>query len=65
MKTANILVLPGDGVGPEITHEAVALLELVQELRPSLKFKMTEELLGGAAIDKHGCVVCCLTLARV
>ena len=48
-----ILVLPGDGIGPEIMSEAVKVLELANE-KFSLGFELVEGELGGAAIDKHG-----------
>jgi 3-isopropylmalate dehydrogenase len=43
-----ICVLPGDGIGPEITAEAVRVLK-AEAL--DLKFEMEEALLGGCAID--------------
>ena len=48
-----ILILPGDGIGPEIVSEAVAVLEEVKE-KLSLDFELDEALLGGAAIDATG-----------
>lgn len=48
-----ILVLPGDGIGPEIIAEAVKVLNLANE-KYSLGFELVEGELGGAAIDKHG-----------
>ena len=44
-----ICVLPGDGIGPEITAEAVRVLGALD-----LKFEMEEALLGGAAVDATG-----------
>lgn len=41
-----ICVLPGDGIGPEITVEAVRVLKALD-----LKFEMEEGLLGGCAVD--------------
>jgi 3-isopropylmalate dehydrogenase len=43
-----IVVLPGDGVGPEIIAAARRLLEAVGE------FELDERLIGGASIDAHG-----------
>ncbi|SDI09791.1 3-isopropylmalate dehydrogenase [Desulfosporosinus hippei] len=49
----NVLVLPGDGIGLEITPEAVKVLEAVLKDHPqSLKFQYG--LIGGAAIDEVG-----------
>ena len=43
-----IVVLPGDGIGPEIAAAAVRLLETLGE------FEFEEHLLGGCSIDAHG-----------
>ncbi len=50
---ALIAVLPGDGVGPEVTAEAVRCLEAVAT-RFGHQFELREALLGGAAIDAQG-----------
>jgi 3-isopropylmalate dehydrogenase len=48
-----IAVLPGDGIGPEVTAQAVACLEqLSAQLGLDLQF--TEQDFGGVAIDRHG-----------
>lgn len=44
-----ICVLPGDGIGPEITAEAVRVLKALD-----LQFEMEEALLGGCAVDATG-----------
>lgn len=44
-----ICVLPGDGIGPEITAEAVRVLNSLD-----LRFEMEEALLGGGAVDATG-----------
>ncbi len=49
----NILVLPGDGIGPEVTWEAVRVLRRVAE-RFHHSLRLTEGLLGGAAIHQRG-----------
>lgn len=51
--TLNILVLPGDHVGPEVVREAVKVLHVV-ESKTSVKFNLTYDLCGGCSIDKHG-----------
>ena len=48
-----IVLLPGDGIGPEVTREARRTLELVSE-RHNLKLSFDKALIGGASIDKHG-----------
>ncbi len=50
---ASILVLPGDGIGPEVAAEGVRALEAVAE-RWGHEFEFTEALLGGCAIDATG-----------
>jgi 3-isopropylmalate dehydrogenase len=49
----NVLVLPGDGIGTEVTREAVRVLERVAS-RFSHSLKLTEGLLGGVAIHQTG-----------
>lgn len=44
-----ICILPGDGIGPEITAEAVRVLEAL-----NLGFTMESALIGGAAVDATG-----------
>ena len=48
-----IVVLPGDGIGREVTREAKRVLELVSE-RHQLKLSFEKALIGGASIDEHG-----------
>ncbi len=48
-----VLLLPGDGVGPEVLGEARALLEAVGEA-VGVDFAVEEALIGGAAIDAYG-----------
>ena len=49
----NILVLPGDYIGPEIMAEAVKVLEEVN-VGFELDLELEYGLLGGAALDVHG-----------
>lgn len=48
-----ILILPGDGIGPEVVAQARAVLELVNQ-QHGLKLVLDEGLIGGAAIDATG-----------
>lgn len=48
-----ILILPGDGVGPEIVAEAVKLLDALRE-RGDLALELEHALVGGAALDASG-----------
>ena len=58
-----ILVLPGDGIGPEIVAEAVKVLE---RLRADfgLEVELEEGLIGGAGYDAHGVPLPDETLAK-
>ena len=47
---AKIVVLGGDGIGPEVTHEAVRVLEALAS-RFDHEFQFEAHLIGGAAID--------------
>lgn len=48
-----IAVLPGDGIGPEVTAEAVGCLKLLSDER-GLGLAFAEHDFGGIAIDRHG-----------
>jgi 3-isopropylmalate dehydrogenase len=48
MSAPRIVVLPGDGIGPEIVGATRALLEALGE------FEFDERLVGGVSIDEHG-----------
>lgn len=48
-----VLVLPGDGIGPEVTHEARRVLEAVGA-RHGIDLELEEGAIGGSAIDAHG-----------
>jgi 3-isopropylmalate dehydrogenase len=50
---AKIVVLPGDGIGPEVTAEAVRVLEAVAR-KGGHAFEYEERLMGGCSIDAHG-----------
>ncbi len=50
---ANVVVLPGDGIGPEVAAEAVRVLELVAK-RAGHELRFVERLMGGCSIDAHG-----------
>src|SRR5579862_8886342 len=49
----NVLILPGDGIGTEVTCEAVKVLEKVAR-KYHHELKLSEGLLGGIAIHKTG-----------
>ena len=49
----NLAVLPGDGVGPEVTLEAIKVLQAIGK-RFGHSFNLHYELIGGVAIDETG-----------
>lgn len=51
--TKKVLLLPGDGIGPEIVAEAQKVLEVLQKDH-GLDIEMTHGLVGGAAYDAEG-----------
>jgi 3-isopropylmalate dehydrogenase len=60
MKT--ILILPGDGIGPEVTGQATRVLEAVAK-RHGLSLGFEAGLIGGSAIDAEGTPLADATLA--
>ena len=53
MKNYNIVVLKGDGIGPEIVDEALKVLDAAGE-KYGFKFSYDYQLIGGSAIDATG-----------
>ena len=53
MTRHTIAVLPGDGIGQEVTPEAVRVLRTVGR-RAKVEFQFEEALCGGTAIDSTG-----------
>jgi 3-isopropylmalate dehydrogenase len=50
---SRIVLLPGDGIGPEVTEQARQVLEAVAS-KHGIAVEFEEELIGGASIDAHG-----------
>lgn len=48
-----VTVLKGDGIGPEVTDQALAVLKAAGN-RFGISFEVREELMGGCAIDEYG-----------
>jgi 3-isopropylmalate dehydrogenase len=59
---ANIILLPGDGIGPEVVMEAVRVLETLAG-RHGHQFHFEKRLIGGCAIDDCGVALAEETLA--
>ena len=47
------LVLPGDGIGPEVVSQGVRLLEFMAD-RHDLEIQVTHDLIGGQCWEAHG-----------
>jgi 3-isopropylmalate dehydrogenase len=60
--SADIIVLPGDGVGPEVTAAAVQILNAITS-EYGHRFTYTEHLIGGRAIEETGTALTEETLA--
>src|SRR5579883_905654 len=48
-----LLVLPGDGIGPEVMRQVYRVIEWFDRRRIA-SFEVAEDLVGGAAYDAHG-----------
>jgi 3-isopropylmalate dehydrogenase len=59
---ADIVLLPGDGIGPEVVAEAVRALQAIAG-KFGHTFSFTERLMGGCSIDKYGSSLTDETLA--
>ncbi len=59
---ANIVLLPGDGIGPEVVAAAARALDVVAS-KFGHAFNYTERLMGGCSIDKYGSSLTDETLA--
>jgi 3-isopropylmalate dehydrogenase len=53
MSAHSLLLLPGDGIGPEVMAEVERLIDFFNK-KGKVRFETSTELVGGAAIDKHG-----------
>ncbi len=63
MPVGSILILPGDGIGPEVMAEVRRIIDWFADKR-DLKFDVSEDLVGGAAYDVHGAPLADETMAR-
>ncbi len=63
MSTPSLLILPGDGIGPEVMAEVRKIIDWFGANR-DLAFEVSEDLVGGAAYDAHGTPLTDETMAR-
>src|SRR5699024_5947030 len=60
-KTKNIIALPGDGIGPEVTSEAVKILKAACK-NYDCKVKVREMPFGGTSLDRFNTPLTDMTL---
>ena len=63
MATHNLLLLPGDGIGPEVMAEAKRVIAFFNKIGPD-KFNTEEALVGGSCYDAHGVAVTDATMDK-
>lgn len=63
MTPFSLLILPGDGIGPEVMAEVRKVIGWFEANR-GLSFEVSEDLVGGAAYDKHGVPLADATMAK-
>src|ERR1035437_7750188 len=63
MATHNLLLLPGDGIGPEVMAEAKRVIDFFNRQGPD-KFLTEESLAGGCCYDAHGVAITDATMAK-
>ena len=63
MATHNLLLLPGDGIGPEVMAEVKRVIDFFNRKGPDT-FTTDEALAGGACYDAHGVAITDATVAK-
>jgi 3-isopropylmalate dehydrogenase len=63
MSKNTLLMLPGDGIGPEVTREVRRIIDWLAKRR-HLELDISVDLVGGCAIDKHGVPLTDETMAK-
>ncbi len=63
MPTYNLLLLPGDGIGPEVMAEVERVAAWL-DARGAASFNVEKDLVGGCAHDAHGKAISDETMAR-
>jgi 3-isopropylmalate dehydrogenase len=58
-----LLLLPGDGIGPEVMHEVRRVIDWMGRKR-MVSFDIAEDLVGGAALDAEGAPIASRTVAK-
>lgn len=63
MANPSILILAGDGIGPEVMEEVKKVIRWL-DARRGIAFDLGEDLVGGCAYDAHGTPLTDATMAR-
>ena len=63
MTTKKLLILAGDGIGPEVMAQVQRVIDWMAKRR-NINFDVSEGLVGGAAYDKHGTPLADATLQQ-
>ncbi|GFE64652.1 3-isopropylmalate dehydrogenase [Litoreibacter roseus] len=63
MSNLSLLILPGDGIGPEVMTQVERVIDWLGDQR-GLKFDVSRDLVGGAAYDEHGVPLADETMAK-
>src|SRR5512135_1309657 len=63
MATHNLLLLPGDGIGPEVMAQAKRVIDFFNKKGPDT-FKTEEALVGGCCYDAHGVAITDATMDK-
>ncbi len=58
-----LLILPGDGIGPEVMREVRRVIDWMDRRR-HVSFRLEEDLVGGASIDQRGVAITPETVER-
>jgi len=63
MSNPSLLILAGDGIGPEVMAEVLKIIDWYRDRR-GIRFDVSEDLVGGAAYDAHGAPLSDETMAK-
>ncbi|MEJ2021598.1 MAG: isocitrate/isopropylmalate family dehydrogenase, partial [Maritimibacter sp.] len=63
MTVGSLLILPGDGIGPEVMAQVRRIITWYGDKR-DLSFEVSEDVVGGAAYDKYGTPLADETMAK-
>jgi 3-isopropylmalate dehydrogenase len=63
MSNPSLLILAGDGIGPEVMAEVIRIIDWMGDRR-GIRFDVSEDLVGGCAYDAHGTPLTDATMAR-